>query len=170
MFALALADWQFGGLRFTSRNATTLTASAVLWLPAICAVLLGFLPRSRARAWAFTGLIPAALLCLVLGSAVVIGEFLPVWTRRASVPIGGSQVVTYFSDAGAMDSGDVMVQQEIELMPGLLWVKPLSSKECLRDVSVRVLDRHHVRCDYVADTTDSYDPNPEAQRDDVWVF
>ncbi len=53
-------------------------------------------------------------------------------------------------------------------MPGLLWVKPLSSKECMRDVSVVVLNRHHVRCDYVADTVDTLDP--EAQRDDVRVF
>jgi hypothetical protein len=170
LFALTLADWQFGGLRFVSPRANLLSGIAGLWLPVACVALLGFLPRSRARLWAFACLIPAALLCLVLGSASGMAQGLTLRTRHASIPLGGSEIVTYFDDAGAWDSGDVVVQQEIKLLPGLLWVKPLSSKECLRDVRVTVLDHHHVRCDYVADKADTLDPHPEAQRDDVWVF
>ena len=170
IFVLMLADWHFGGLRFVSRHATVLTGFAALWLPFASVVLLGFLPRSRARAWAFVGLIPTALFCLVFGSLIVFGQAIILWTRQASVRLANSEIVPYFIDAGAMDSGGVVVQQEIKLLPGLLWVKPLSQKECLRDVRVTVLDRHHVRCDFVADKTDTLDPHPQAQRDDVWVF
>ena len=167
---LILADSQFGGLRFVSPRADFLAGFAALWLPVLCVALLGFLPRSRKRLWAFVCLIPAALLCLLLGSAIGMAQGFVLRTRQASVPVGGSEIVTYFEDAGAWDSGDVVVQQEIKILPGLLWVKPLSGKDCLRDVRVTVLDRHHVRCDYVADKADTLDPHPEAQRDDVWVF
>ena len=170
LFVLTLTDWQFGGLRFDLPGENPPVGLIAAWMPAVCVVLLGLQPRSRARAWAFAGLIPTALLCSTFGSLVAIGQALPEWTRQASISIGRSQIVTYFTDAGAWDSGEVVVQQEIRLMPGLLWVKPLSRQECLRDVNVVVLDRHHVRCDYVADKDDSEDPRPEAQRDDVWVF
>ena len=170
LFVLTVADWQFGGLRFDLPGENPPIGLIAAWLPAVCVVLLGFQPRSRARAWAFAGLIPAALLCSIFGSIVALGQLLPDWTRQARIPVGSSQIVTYFTDAGAWDSGDVVVQQEIRLVPGLLWVKPLSSQECLRDVKVVVLDRHHVRCDYMADKSDTGDPRPEAQRDEVWVF
>jgi hypothetical protein len=88
VFALALADWQFGGLQLSSRRATLGVGFVTLWLPAACVVLLGFLPRSRARAWAFTGLIPAALLCLALGSVVVIGQSSRSGRGRPASPLG----------------------------------------------------------------------------------
>ena len=84
--------------------------------------------------------------------------------------LGPTEIVTYFEDAGAWDDGEVIVQQEVPLLPGLLWVKPLSRRECLRDVQIKVLNRHHVECDYPQDTVDSGDPSPKAKRDTVWVF
>ncbi len=169
-FTLIVADSQFGGLKFASRRANVLAGFIALWLPVVCVALLGFLPRSRKRLWAFVFLTPAALLCLVLGSVVGLVQSSASWTRQGSVRLGGSGIVNYFSDAGAWDSGEVAVQQEVRLLPGLLWVKPLSQKACLRDVSVVVVDRHHVRCDYAADRSDTLDPAPAAQRDEAWVF
>ena len=169
VFVLTVADWQFEGLRFGSRRATLFAAFAALWLPMVCVALLGFLPRSQARVWAFAGLIPAALLCLVFGSVVVLGQALPLWTRQSSVHFGHSEIVTYFTDAGAWDSGGTVIQQEITILPGLLWVKPLSGKDYLRDVSITVLDSHHIRCAYAADKYRLADGSP-AEKDDVWVF
>ena len=79
-------------------------------------------------------------------------------------------IVTYFSDAGAWDSGEVVVQQEINILPGLIWVRPLSRKSCLRDVSITVLSKHYVQCYYPADKADSCDPSPEEKRETFWVF
>jgi hypothetical protein len=170
VFALTLADWQFGGLPLASRGVTLLAGFAALWLPVACVALLGFLPRCRARAWAFVGLVPAASVCLVFGLVVVLGQAMPLWTRQSAVRLGHSEIVTYFTDAGAWDSGGTIVQQEITVLPGLLWVKPLSSKDYMRDVSVTVLDRHHVRCAYAADKYHLDDPSSAAQKSDIWVF
>ena len=167
---LTVADWQFGGLRFVSRRATLVVSFAALWLPVACVALLVFLPRSRARAWAFAGLIPAALVCLVFGSVVVLGQAMPLWTWQSTVRLGNSEIVTYFTDAGAWDSGGTVIQQEITLRPGLLWVKPLSSVDYIRDVSVTVMDRHHIRCAFAADKYDPTDPHAVARRDERWVF
>ncbi len=167
---LTLLDFLLGGLRFAGRELNAVVGMMAVLLPAVCLVLLGFLPRSRARMWAFVCLIPAAPLCFLLGGILVLGQAMPIYTRQASVQLGPSQIVAYFSDAGAWDNGEVIVQQEVKLLPGLLWVKPLSRQECLRDVNIHVVDRHHVECDYVADTVDSGDPSPQAKRDVAWVF
>ena len=75
--------------------------------------------------------------------------------------------MTYFEDTGAWDNGEVIVRQEVPLLPGLLWVKPLSRQECLRDVRIRVVNRHDVECDYPTDIADKGDPSPEAKRDEA---
>lgn len=170
LFVLTLADWQFGGLRFDLPGENPPIGLLAVWLPAVCVVLLGFRPRSRARAWAFAGLIPLALFCSTFGSLVAIGGMLPEWTRQASVPVGRSQIVTYFTDAGAWDSGGIVVQQEMRLAPGLLWVKPLSARDCPCGTSVLVTDRHHVECIYTVDKSYQSDSRPRAQRDDAWAF
>lgn len=169
-FVLTVADWQFGGLRFDAPGTNTLIGFAAVWLPAVCVVLLGFQPRSRARAWAFAGLIPTALLVLLLGFVVVAVQGMGLMTRQSSVRLGHSEIVTYYTDAGAWDSGGTVIQQEIPVLPRLLWVKPLSYKDYMRDVSVTVLDRHHVRCAYAADKYHLMDSSSEAQQDDVWVL
>lgn len=170
VFVLTVADWQFGGLRLVSRRATLLAGFAALWLPVACVALFKFLLRSRAGAWAFAGFIPAALLCLVFGSVVVLGQAMPLWTRQSTIRLSHSEIVTYYTDAGAWDSGGTVIQQEITVLPGLLWVKPLSSKDYLRDVSVAVLNRHHIRCAYAIDKYHLDDPSSAAQKDDEWVF
>ncbi len=170
VFVLTVADWQFGGLRFVSRGTTLLAGFAALWLPVACVALLGFLPRSRARVWAFLSLIPASLVCFIFGLMIVIGQALPTWTRQSTVRLSHSEIVTYYTDAGAWDSGGTVIQQEITVLPSLLWVKPLSSKDYMRDVSVTVLDRHHVRCAFTADKYHLDDPDSATQKDDVWVF
>lgn len=170
VFLMAVLDWLFGGLRFVSQPANVVFGLIVIWLPTVGLILLGFLPRSKTRVLAFVGLIPGALFCVILGGAVVLGLMLSSYTRQASVRLGPSEIVTYFEDAGAWDSGEVFVQQEVKLLPGLLWVKPISKAECLRDVKITVVNRHYVQCDYVADTAASLDPSPEAKRDVAWVF
>ena len=170
VFVLTLTNWQFGGLRFVSRGAAIFAGFAALWLPIACIALLGFLPRSRARTWAFAGFIPAALLCFVFGSVVVLGQAMPLWTRQSTIRLSHSEIVTYYTDAGAWDSGGTVIQQEITVMPGLLWVKPLSSKVYMRDVSVAVLDHHHIQCAYATDKYHLDDPSSVAQKDDVWIF
>lgn len=90
--------------------------------------------------------------------------------REGGVNTRSSEIVTYFGEAGAVNSGEVIVQQEIRLMPGLLWVRQVSQRNGMRDVRIVVLDRHHVRCGCAADRADALDPAPQAQRDDVRVF
>ena len=170
LFVLTLADWQFGGLRLDLPGENPPIGLIAVGLPAICVVLLGFQPRSRARAWALAGLIPVAFLCSTFGFLVALGQLLPDWTRQDSIPVGRSQIVTYFTDAGAWDNGEVVVQQEIRLVPGLLWVKPLSSKDYPCRLRVSVLERHHVRCEYTSVESHGANARPEAQRDDAWVF
>jgi hypothetical protein len=170
VFLLAVLDWQFGGLKFASRRADFAVGLFASWLPMACVILLWRLPRSRARAWVLVGLIPASLLCLLGTAFLGLGQGMLVYTRHAATRVGSSEIVTYFEDAGAMDDGAVMVQQETKLLPGLLWVKPITCAECLRDVKITVLDSHHIQWDIAADTDDSYDPSPAAKRDVTWVF
>ncbi len=170
LFLLTLLDCWFGGLKFESDAVNVTAGIAAALLPAVCLILLGFLPRSSARLWAFVCLIPGAPFCFILGSIAVSSQAIPIKTQQASVRLGSSQIVTYFSDTGAWDNGEVIVQQEVPLLPGLLWVKPLSRRECLRDVQIKVLNRHYVECDYPADIADKGDPSPEAKRDKSWAF
>lgn len=178
---LIALDWQFGGLRFVSPRLDYLAGIASLWLPAVSVILLGFVPRSRARVWGFVCLVPFAAFCLfvsLIGAAVtgfiragmLSTDIDPTFARQSATRLGYSDIVVYFSDAGAMDSGEVVVQQEITILPGLLWVRPISHQECLRDVQIKVLNRHHVECSYVADHADTLDPSPEAKQEDAWVF
>ena len=169
-YLLTLLDWHYGGLRFTNSRADILAKLVALWFPVVCLALLGFLPRGQKRRWAFIGAIPLVLLSLPVSAFVGLNLTILRYTRQSSVRIGSSEIVTYFEDCGAWDNGEVIVQQEIPLLPGLLLVKPLSSQECLRDVQIRVLNRHHVECDYIADHADTLDPSPEAKQDKVWVF
>ena len=165
----AVLDWQFGGLKFADRRADLAVGLIASWLPMVCVILLWRLPRSRVRAWTLAGLIPASLLCLLGAAFLGLGQVMLAYTRHSSARMGSSEIVTYFEDAGAMDDGEVMVQQEANLLPGLLWVKPITCAECLRDVKIKVLNRHHVQWDIAADT-DPGDPSPSAKRDVVWVF
>ena len=167
---LTLLDWQFGGLRFTRSGLNVVPGLAAILLPTVCLILLCFVPPSRARLWAFVGLIPGAPFCFILGGILVLGQIFSSYTQQASVQLGPSRIVTYFEDAGAWDNGEVVVQQEIVILPGLLWMKPLSRQECLRDVQIRVVNRHYVECDYPADTADKGDPSPDAKQDKAWVF
>lgn len=167
---LTLLGCLFGGLGFADEAWTAVTERLASFMPAVCLVLLGFLPRSRARIWSFICLGAAAPIFFVAGSIAVFSQTAPVKTQQASVHFQSSRIVTYFVDTGAWDNGEVVVQQEVPLLPGLLWVKPLSRQECLRDVKIKVINRHYVECDYVADTVDKGDPSPDAKRDVAWVF
>ncbi len=167
---LILLDWQFGGLRFTRSGLNAIVGLVAILLPIACLILLGFLPRSKARMGAFVCLIPGAPFCFILGGIAVLDQAIPQYTQQAAVRLGPSQIVTYFSDAGAWDDGEVIVQQETPLLPGLVWVKPLSRQECLREVQIKVLNRHYVECDYPADTADKGDPSPDANQDTAWVY
>ena len=167
---LTLLDWQFGGLRFVGNEPNAMIGFIAILLPTVCLILLGFLPRGKARMWAFICLIPGAPLCFILGGILVLGQILSSYTQQATVRMGPTRIVTYFEDAGAWDSGEGLVQQEITILPGLLWVKPLSRQDCLRDVQIKVINRHHIECDYVADHADTIDPSPDAKQDKAWVF
>ena len=170
--ALVALDAKFGGLRFVNSRANEAVDFAASELPLVCLGCLGFLPRGRTQLLSFVVLVPVAAFCLLGGVGDLVGEALypATFTRQSSLRLGYSQVVTYFSDDRDMNGGDFYVQQEVKLLPGLLWIKPVSKAECLRDVKITVLDRHHVQCDYVADTADSLDPNPAAKRDVAWMF
>ncbi len=170
IYLLILLDWRYGGLRFANSAADVLVKLAALWFPVACLVLIVFLPRSQKRRWTLIGAIPLVLLSLPLNAFVGLNLTILRYTRQSSLRFGSSEIVTYFEDCGAWDNGEVLVQQETPLLPGLLWVKPLSCQECLRDVQIKVVNRHHVECDYPTDTVDSGDPSPEAKRDIAWVF
>ena len=126
LFVLAAADWIYGGLRFVNTQYDGTVSTLALCSPSACVVLLGFLPRSSARLWGFVCGIPFAALCLFLALVTSGGGLFPsTVTRLSSTRLGYSNVNAYYSNAGAMDDGDVYVQQEIKLLPGLLWVRPI---------------------------------------------
>ena len=123
---LAFLDWDFGGVKFVSTQNTNMASTVALCLPAVCVLLLICLPRSATKIWGFVCGIPFALLCLFLALVGFDGGPFPAGvTRLSSTHMGHSDINAYYSNAGAMDDGDVYVQQEIKLLPGLLWVKPL---------------------------------------------
>ena len=85
---LTLLDWQFGGLRFTRSGLNAVIGLIAILLPTVCLILLGFLPRSRARMWAFVCLIPGAPFCFILGGILVLGQIIPSYTQQASIHLG----------------------------------------------------------------------------------
>ncbi len=173
LFVLAATDWIFGGLRFVNTQYDGTTSTLALCLPATCVVLLIGLPRSTARLWGFICGVPFALLCLFIALVSFDGGiFPPTVTRLSSTHLGNSYIDAYYSNAGAMDDGDVYVQQEIKLLPGLLWVKPILNQSVTDTVKISVVDRHHIRCDYTGyvDPGTGAIPAPEAKRDVAWVF
>lgn len=70
---MTLLDWQFGGLRFVGNEPNAVTGFIAILLPTVCLILLGFLPRGRARVWAFVCLIPGAPFCFIIGGIAVLG-------------------------------------------------------------------------------------------------
>lgn len=177
VFLLAVLDWQFGGLRFTSGRANVAAEFVACWLPLVCVVLLGFLPRTRARLWAFVGLVPLAALCGLGGTGNTVGQhlFSPTILHQSIVRVGYSDVVVYYTNMGVLDdSGEAVVQQEFRLLPGLLWVKPLFVMGSSDRVNIKVINRHHIQCDYVVYSEDASDTDTvstsEAKRDVAWVF
>lgn len=170
LFVLAVLDWKFGGLKFVSRAADTILAFIASCLPMACVVLLYRLPRSRQGAWILSGLIPASCFCILGGAFFCLGQGLVTYIKQSSIRVGSSEVVTYFVDAGAWDDGDTFVQQEITLVPGLLWVKPLINQRITSAVKISVVDRHHIQCEYTAYKDAVPYPIPEAKQDVVWVF
>lgn len=115
-------------------------------------------------------LVPLATFCVLGGIGDAIGEamFPTTVTRKSGVRVGYSQVIAYYSNAGMLDDGEVFVQQEIKLMPGLLWVKPILEPNDNLDINLRVLNRHHVECDYLDYQADS--ASPKMKRNVAWVF
>lgn len=173
LFVLVVLDSMFGGLRFVNPKYDETASTFALCLPAVCVVLLGFLPRSRVRLWGFVGLVPFAALCLLIALIDFNGGiFSPTVKRLSSTHLGYSEINAYYSNAGAIDDGDTFVQQEIILVPGLLWVKPLVNQSLADTVKISVLDRHHIRCDYIAYSYPSTGGGPvsEAKRETIWVF
>lgn len=169
---LIALDSTIGGLRFADAQADSVAGNASLWLPATSAVLLAFVPRSRLRFWSFVVLGPFAALWTLLGVVVVLfSGFMPVVVNRHdSIHLRYSTIDTYYSSAGAIDDGFIRVQQEIKLMPGLLWVQPILSTEGTDGLVVKVVDRHHVQCNYTAYKEAMPYPVPEAKHKTVWVF
>ena len=90
-----------------------------------------------------------------------------LYLPQASIQLGSSKINTYLSDAGAWDSGDTIVQQEITLLPGLQLVKPIFEHEATDDVKITVLDRHHVQYNV---TPGRYASRSQAEQAVVWVF
>jgi hypothetical protein len=166
---LVALDWQFGGLRFDSPYADFVVGMAALWLPVVSAVLLGFLPRSRSRLWGFACLVPFAVLCLLASVVMLFGES---WedpamvTQRSSIPLGQSHINTYYDDNGLAGDSNVMVQQEPPLIPGILLVHPILDEGEVDDVTIKVLNRHHIQCDYNFEDANP----PEAKQHTAWVF
>ncbi len=172
LVVLTALDALFGGLRLVSSRANQVIDFAVCGLPLVCVILLTHLPRSRMRLLGFVGLIPIAIFCALGGIGDAIGEtaFSAIVIRQSSIRVGYSQVVTYYSDVGIMDDGEVFVQQEITLLPGLIWVKPVFEPDDTLDVKVKALDRHHIECDYVVYSDAVKNPVAAAKRDVAWVF
>lgn len=173
LFVLAALDWRFGGLKFVNTQYDETISTFALCSPAACVILLGFLPRSSARLWGFVCGVPFAALCLLVALLDFNGGMFPdTVTRLSSTRLGYSTINAYYSNAGAMDDGDVFVQQEIKLLPGLLWVKPVLNQSITNTVKISVIDRHHIRCEYTAylDPGIGAIPTSETKRDVVWVF
>lgn len=167
---LTVLDTMFGGPRFVSSSANEAVDFTACWLPLVCIILLTRLPRSRARLLGFVVLVPQAAFCVLGGVGDAAGEaaFPATVLRQSSVRVGYSQIVTYYSNAGALDDGEVFVQQEVKLLPGLLWVKPILEPSYNLDVNVKVLDRHHIEyncLDYQAGSNIT-----KMKRSVAWIF
>ena len=169
---LTTLDAIYGGLRFVSSRANEITNFAALCLPLVCIILLTCLPRSKARLLGLVVLIPLAALCVLGGIGDLIGEaaFPATVKRESSIRLGYSHIVTYFEDDGVMGDGDFFVQQEIKMLPGLLWVWPVLNEDGADNISIKVLNHHHVQCRYVAYNEDSLDPSSKAKQRTAWVF
>ncbi len=170
---LTALDAMFGGLRFVSSRANEVVDFAVSCLPLVCVTLLTRLPRSRGRIFGFVVLVPLAAFCVLGGVGDAVGEaaFPATVIRQSSVRVGYSHVVTYFSSVGILDDGEVFVQQEIKLLPGLLWVLPILNQGGTNKVDVRVVNRHHIRYDCtVYPEFFGGVSAPEVKRGVAWVF
>ena len=168
---LTWLDAMFGGLRFVSSRANDMADFTVSWLPLVCAILLTRLPRSRARLLRFVVIIPLAAFCVVggIGDAIGNAAFPEAVVRQSSVRVGCSQIATYFTDDRGTDEGRFFVQQEIKLLPGLLWVRLVFNKDGADNISLKVINRHYVECGYEIVDPDTMEPG-SAKRAVIWVF
>lgn len=164
-------DAMLGGLRFVSSRANDVVGFTASWLPLVCVILLTRLPRSRVRLLGFVALIPLAAYSVLGGIGDATGEsaFPATVKCESSIPFGYTQIVIYFTDEGGTDEGSFFVQQEIKLLPGLLWVRPVFNKDGADNISLKAINSHHVECDYEVVDPDTLEPSP-AKRDVIWVF
>lgn len=155
VYVLLVANWRLGHLRLTSPTGNSLILMAGLLLPADAAALL--LPLRRpGKVAGFILLLLVSLVSLPLLALIallVLPDELPKdvdasceFVRR--VARDGPPIRVYQTNGGAMTSFGIIVQQERTLLPGVIWVTRLSGKYPAEDVTVTVLDRHHIRCTY----------------------
>lgn len=165
-FVGLVLDWRFGGLKFAEASLNFAAAIMALCLPFVLFGLVLALPRRLSRTLGLVAIVPLMLFCLLLLPLACLFGPDPGFERVHSISGGGSEVVSYVTDGGAMTSCGIVVQQEKQLMPGLLWVKPLCREYPADDVSVVLLDRHHLRC-----TFPPYgDGRPEWTQQEAWIF
>lgn len=63
-----------------------------------------------------------------------------------SVSMGDTQVRGYRTNGGALESYNVLIQQERTVLPGIIWTTRLYYADPAGEASLTVIDRHHVRC------------------------
>lgn len=173
LVVLTALDATLGGLRLVSSRANEVVDFAVCGMPLVCVILLTRLPRRRARLLGFVLLVPVTAFCVLGGIGDAVGEtmFSAMVLRQSSFRVGYSRIATYYCNDGVLDDeGEVVVQQEIKLLPGLLWVLPILTEVGADNVNIRATNRHHVEYDYVVYSEAIKNPTPEAKRGVAWVF
>lgn len=165
-FVGLILDWPFGGLKFAEASLNFAAAIIALCLPFVLFALLLALPRRLSRTLGLVAIVPLMLLCLLLLPLACLFGSNPGFERVHSIRVGSSEVVSYVTDGGAMTSCGIVVQQKKQLLPGLLWVKPLCREYPTDDVSVVLLNRHHVRCSFPP----YGDGRPEWTHQRAWIF
>lgn len=166
IYVLILVNWQYGHLRFTSPYWNCLTLALSLLLPVAACFHLRKLPKSIGRTAIAVVLIPVSvvsfwlcLLVLIVGTMYSMFHDLdPSYIFVRSVNVNGTPVRAYLTNDGAVTRNGIIIQQEIRLLPGLIWIMPLGSDYPAGDVAMTVLDSHHVRCAFAG-----YDNNLKPQ-------
>jgi hypothetical protein len=151
--ALFILNWQYGGLRFASARLNVLALAAAFLLPAVSMAWLVATPRSRGRVWAGIALTPIALASLLSSACVLYlgadviktsGDYNQVLLR--SVAVDGPPVRVYLMNGNIVHSGDILIQQERPLPPGMIWVTRLYDEDPADSVTITVLDGHQIHC------------------------
>jgi len=139
---LVIANWLYGGFRFSVPQANLLFIAVAAFLP--IAALIHF-PEFRPRVLRIPAL---GLFALCAVASCTLTQFAAVawWNRKEllySRDIGSERIFVYQTLGGATTGNGFDLSQEWTILPGLQWVRPL----------IRLYPADHFTLDVLSDRT-----------------